>query len=313
MDTIATITNEGPTPDAALGSVSHGDGEESEAALEPARVLMALAGSAGEVGSPGISASNLIVRGTKPFTRALATRSPLESILSQVDRRARILDTESAPWRMICSLHIRGRFRGFVGTGWFAGPRTIITAGHCVYGPELGGWATDITIFPARNGERQPLDQLVSKRFSTTDRWRTERNPDFDYAAIHLGPEAEAITRKTGWFSTAALNDAALDAQRVNVSGYPVDKGFAELTGSEQWFHAKQIVHATPRRIYYDVDTMGGQSGAPVWLESEEGPRVVGIHAYGAGGAVSVGLEANSAPRITEEVLAVLKGWIEKR
>ncbi len=307
-DDMLSVSNTS-SADAALFSVDRPSGG-TEAAEEAPRLLAVTDGSAGEPADPGISARSLLVRGTEPFTRATAPRSPLETILGE-DERARILDTEAVPWRMICALKIHGA-KTFIGTGWFAGPRTIITAGHCAFHPDMGGWAKEIRIFPARDGKRKPFLELKSERFSTTNRWLTSLAPDFDYAAIHLGEDALPITAETGWFSAAVYNDAALASQRVNVSGYPSDKGIAELVGTEQWFHAKQILHTTPDRIYYDVDTRDGQSGAPVWIETDEGPRVVGIHAYGLRGSSPLGLTANSAPRITEAVLNLIRDWVSR-
>lgn len=304
--------NEASGAETRLGSISNTDARESEFQVVP-RVLAKLDGAWGKDKGLGISAPDLLVRGTEPLHRPAGDMGALESIIG-VDERVRILDTNYAPWRMICSLVIFGQGNKVaVGTGWFAGPKTLITAGHCVYEPVLlGGWAREIRIYPGRNGARELFPRLSSKQFSTTDRWFSDRSPDFDYAAIHLGDDALNITSETGWFSTTVRNDVALLGQRVNVSGYPGDKGFGELQGSEQWFHAKQILHVTPYRIFYDVDTMGGQSGAPVWLDTDEGPQVVGVHAYGVGGTPHLGITANSAPRISESVLTVLKGWLEK-
>lgn len=308
MNEILTVSNEVEAPGSGLESVSSPD-PELEFVDGPPLVVASLPGSPGEPSGLDASAPSLVLPGTEPIKRLPKRRSALESIIGE-DERERITDTENAPWRMICSLVIRGATGSAVGTGWFAGPRTIVTAGHCVYHSMIGGWAREITIYPGRDSRRKPFGELKSRKFSTTNKWLKEQSPDFDYAAIHLGPEADEITKKTGWFSTAVLNDAALKSQRVNVSGYPGDKGIGELMGSEQWFHAKQIVYVTPYRIFYDVDTMGGQSGAPSWIQMPDGPKVVGIHAYGVG--ASVGANANSAPRITEDVLAVLKGWVEK-
>ena len=52
----------------------------------------------------------------------------------------------------------------------------------------------------------------------------------------------------------------------------------------------------------YTMDTAGGQSGAPVWLEEKGMPYGVGIHAYGAG-------TGNSATRINRAVLADIERW----
>ncbi|QAY79351.1 serine protease [Sphingosinicella sp. BN140058] len=232
----------------------------------------------------------------------------LESIIG-LDERTQILDTQNWPWRMICALAIEGPWGNFVGTGWFVGPKTVITAGHCVYEPNaMGGWATKITLTPGASGSQEPFQSVVATRFETTDQWLNAQDPDFDMAVIHLDV---ALGSQVGWFGVASLPDATLQNFQVNVSGYPVDKG-----GRQQWWARNRIRGLTPRRVFYDVDTMGGQSGAPVFIIQSEGaaPQVVGIHAYGVGGAVpaSVPQDVNSAPRIIPEVITLIKQWVAK-
>lgn len=254
---------------------------------------------------------HFLVRGTRkePLRQP---RSVFESILGDIDRRQRILETELTPWRMICALEIVSQTGlDYVGTGWLAGPRTVITAGHCVYDPvELGGWARRITITPGRNGDApSPFNKAVSSDFSTTDRWKEARDPDFDYAAIHLDTDLGA---QVGSFGIGVLKDSELQDRLVNISGYPFSPG----EGKSQYFHANRVKALTARRLFYDIDTLGGQSGAPVWAYFEDNPTVpvvVGIHAYGVGG-VPTGLNvvANSGPRILMEVSDVIQEWIER-
>ncbi len=292
-----------PTKTATLRSVSNATPAELELAPQTA-VIAATSGSPGEPDPEQGESANLLVSGTEPIPRPEVPITTLESVIEE-DERERVKDPEHAPWRMICSLEIHApNGKVYVGTGWFAGPCTIVTAGHCVHAAQMGGWATKIVVRPGRNGASAPFGVASAVQFSTTDRWLDESDPDFDYGAIHLGAAGPQFADEVGWFSTAVLSDAALKDQRVNLSGYPGDKG-----GDEQWFHAKQVVFTQARRIFYDVDTMGGQSGSPVWLETAEGPRVVGIHAYGVG-AAPAGVIANSAPRITVDVLGVIQGWI---
>lgn len=256
------------------------------------------------------AADQFLVRGSR--TQPLSNpQNIFESILGDVDRRKQILETELLPWRMLCSLEIEStNGLQYIGTGWFAGPRTIITAGHCVNDPiELGGWARKITVIPGRNGETSsPFGQTEASDFSTTDRWLEAQDPDFDYAAIHL---SEDLGAAVGSFGIGVLPDSELQNQLVNIAGYPVSPGNGRL----QYFHANRVKAVTARRLFYDVDTLGGQSGSPVWayLDASENPTVVGIHAYGIGG-VPAGLNvvANSGPRILPEVLELIRNWIER-
>lgn len=293
-----------------VSSVSNDDGRETAEAAMP-DVVKELPGNQGEEGTPGLSAAELLVSGTEPFVRVLPVSGGFESVLSAADERVRIFDTTSDPWRKICSLEIHWKNGDVgIGTGWFAGPHTVITAGHCVHDRSSGGWAKQIIVRPARNGS-QSMGELTVTRFSTTDLWLSDqlRNQDYDFGAIHLSPAAEEITRKTGWFATAVMSDAALVKQRVNVSGYPATVRTSRPNGTQQFFHAKQIVSVSPLRVFYDIDTTEGQSGSPVWLQTASGPRVIGIHAYGVSTASP---RANSGPRLTQPVLSLIEEWLAK-
>lgn len=239
---------------------------------------------------------------------------PFETVIGR-DERVRILDTDLAPWRMICALRMRGpNGAGAIGTGWFIGPRTVLTAGHCVFSNYFyDGWASEIEVIPGRNGPGSALDAMpygivASERFSSLDRWVVGEDPDFDIGCIHL---TEPLGDKVGWFAVGALPADRLESYLVNISGYPADRG----AGAEQYHARNRIVRVSERRIFYEADTYGGQSGAPVWIhEAEQNPPLaVGVHAYGVGGTpAQLGITANSAPRIIPEVLDRLAGWVEQ-
>lgn len=252
------------------------------------------------------SRKHLIVSGKSGPLRARGDAFGIESILG-VDERVRILDTDLAPWRMICALRIRGPGAATaIGTGWLAGPRTVITAGHCVfYKRFFGGWATRIEVSPGRNGSDFPFGTVVGQQFRTLDRWINNEDEDFDIGCIRL---EEPIGEKVGWFSTAAFPASDLEGFLLNLSGYPSDRG----AGTEQYHHKNRVLNVTERRVFYDVDSFGGQSGAPVWIHEtpDSVPIVIGIHAYGIGGSPH-GLQANSAPRIIPEVLDQIRQWVK--
>lgn len=226
-----------------------------------------------------------------------------------LDERTRIVTTELSPYALICALEISSPWGNFVGTGWFVGPRTLITAGHCVlHRSQMGGWATSIRIWPGADGDERPHPAIEAKRFSTTSAWDEGEDPDHDVGAIHL--DADALPVGMTPFRVGVLRDDELLSHSINVSGYPGDKG-----GFEQWWARNRIRAVRPLRIFYEVDTMGGQSGAPAFVVERAGttPLVVGIHAYGVGGTPSdLPMEVNSAPRITPAVLDLIRGWVDQ-
>jgi V8-like Glu-specific endopeptidase len=252
------------------------------------------------------SLEDIVVKG-KSDVPLVTPGGGLESVIG-VDERVRILDTDLAPWRMICALRLRGPGGTAIGTGWFVGPRTVLTAGHCVFSTQFfGGWVESIELSPGRSGTKFPFGTVKTRRVSSVDRWIEHEDPDFDIGCLHLD---EPLGRQVGWFSVGALSPADLNGHFVNVSGYPGDRG----AGTEQYHHRNRIKEVTGRRVFYDVDTAGGQSGAPVWIhQSETSPPIaIGIHAYGTGGTpANLMIEANSAPRIIPEVLAQIEAWIQ--
>lgn len=280
-----------------------------EAVAAPAEPRIINPGSAGATESVGsnLAADQLLVKGKgDPLPRPMMMGGgALESVIGQ-DDRTRILETAGDPWRMICALSIQSDYGSFIGTGWFIGPRTLLTAGHCVYEQGMGGWANRIEVSPGRNQDQFPFKTVTATRFSTLDRWMKTQDPDFDMGVIHLD---EDLGLQTGWFAIGALPAGELKGYLVNISGYPGDRGW----GKQQWFHRNRILRVTARRVFYDVDTYGGQSGSPVWIYESENPQplAVGIHAYGVGGTPSnFGITANSAPRIIPEAMEVIREWV---
>lgn len=248
-------------------------------------------------------ADEIVVRGKRETPLICKSSLGQTLLIPGIDRRTKIVNTHLYPWRMICSLQIIGKDGSpYVGTGWLAGPRLIITAGHCVFHKTLlGGWAEEITVIPGKNADNEPFGSFKSKTFRTLTKWRTEGDESYDVAAIIL---EEDVGTRLGYFSFGAYPDNVLNTQMINISGYP-----GTAFGEEQWHHSNRVVDVLTRKIYYDVDTEGGQSGSPIWIyeNNESAPIVVGIHSYGAGN----GIHANSGVRINNALAAQIVKWRE--
>ena len=237
----------------------------------------------------------------------------LETVIGP-DDRILVNDTSRFPWRAIAQLEITpqpGKAGPLIGTGWFIGPKTLITAGHCVFDPDqIGGWAKAIKVTPGKYGTNAPFGAHLAARFATIDQWLnlvgTESGFGFDIGCIQL---ATPVGDQTGLFNVKAASDADLRDQLVNVSGYPVDRNL----GTMQYLHANRIKAIAPQRVFYDVDTYGGQSGSAVYVLNDAGdiPQAVAIHAYGTGATpADVPLEVNSGTRLTPALVEQMKKWI---
>lgn len=236
--------------------------------------------------------------GTQPVDAAVPAfgrSSQMEVVIGNDDRQA-VPDVTQAPWRYICALRIQAADgSSFVGTGWFIGPHTVMTAGHCVYLHDHGGWATAIEVIPALDGNQRPFGSATGRRLRAVSGWIDEEDSNNDYGAILLD---ENLGEQTGWFSFAALSDTELTTNFATISGYPADLDRA----TRQYFHARNISRVSPRRLQYDIDTYGGQSGSSIHIESNGERVAVGIHTTGS----SLG---NSGTRIVAEVFNNMQRW----
>ena len=215
------------------------------------------------------------------------------------DNRVHVTAVTKIPWRWVCQLIItRADGARSRCTGWFIAPRTVMTAGHCVYSHSAGGWAKKIEVIPGMNGSFRPFGSATGTRFHSVRGWTKSRKPEFDYGCIIL-PKSKPLGKKTGWFGFAALPSQSLKNLLVNNSGYPGDKAFGT-----QWYNAGRLKKVTKRRLYYLIDTAGGQSGSPVWRYRKGQRHSVGVHGYGGC--------PNKAVRINAPVFKNMKSWKAK-
>jgi V8-like Glu-specific endopeptidase len=234
----------------------------------------------------------------------------LESVIA-ADDRIRVENTIGAPWRRVCCLTITGE-NGAVsrGTAFLVGPRTLLTAGHCVYSTVLfDGWAKSIVVEAGRNGLDLPFGSVTSTWFSTLVDWVQNENPNSDVGCIQL---EEPVGDTVGWFTLDTdIGEQSSIRPTIAIAGYPVDRD----GGNSMYTSFNQLLRSTPTQLFYDVDTVGGQSGAPVWVTDTDGDvRVIGIHAYGASGKLDpvLNVEANSGRRISSELLVTIVGWLNE-
>ncbi|HET9637747.1 MAG TPA: trypsin-like peptidase domain-containing protein [Allosphingosinicella sp.] len=274
---------------------------------------ISLASARAAVGEPPLSASGHSGRPPPPAAARrrsmkagrFGANAGLASIIGDDDRTI-LFETRNRPERMICALRIRAAGRLFHGSGWLAGPRLVMTCGHCVFHPAMNGWAEAIEIDPGLSEDLAPFGTVSSTRFSAARQWTRDGDKAFDVGAIHL---AEPLGDQLGWFAVEAASDPrALVGRRATISGYPLFDGVY----SRQMRHDDTIAGVADGRLFYPIDTDEGQSGSPIWLGDGDvaEPVVIGIHAYEKQQTPPrLGVEANSGTPITLGVLQLIETW----
>lgn len=262
----------------------------------------------------------------KPPMRVRTTDGTLGGLLTVIgeeDREYRT-DTHEPPLSLICSIEAVDETRGIPwgGTGFLVAPRIVVTAAHnLVQDHPLQGplAATRVRVRPGRRVGEDPFGahEVTPADWTLHPLWRDQPVAGHDMAVIRLPAPGPGVP---GWLGVAALTDAALADRMVNVAGYPLRVGAAgeenrippEETFMRLYWHADRVLALDPDQIFYDADTSGGQSGAPVILmpladDPFSGPTVVGIHIRGQDGAADPTRRLNnSAARITEALMDLI-------
>jgi V8-like Glu-specific endopeptidase len=240
------------------------------------------------------------------------------ALVGPTDDRVHEIRTTRFPFNTVCHLGRDfgdGLWRGC--SGVLIGPRTLLTAAHCLYSLKLGRAPKRIRVMPGRaDRDRMPYGTGLAAAAYVPRRFVRPRLPaerrGHDYGVITL---VKPFRRLMRYLPARALSDqhlAEMNAtNRVTVAGYPADRPVGTL-----WRHTERLRRITPRRLTYSVDTCGGHSGSPVWVRQDEGAVLIGIHTsgildrYGRSHGCAKGTvlappgRTNSGVRLTAEVLA---------
>lgn len=220
-----------------------------------------------------------------------------ESVIG-VDSRVRVTATTTYPSRAIAHLVVTFPSGTGTCTGWFIGPRTVATAGHCVYDAVKKQWATTIKVYPGRNGSITPYGYTTAYRKFTVTGWTTSGNPAYDYGAIQTNAP---MGNTVGWFGYRWQASNSFPGV-FTVRGYPGDKTYGTM-----WTMSGGITAVNTYRQWYQMDTYGGQSGSPLYqVYNNICCYGVGVHTYGTSVPPYFG---NSATRITSTVFNNFNTW----
>jgi V8-like Glu-specific endopeptidase len=201
----------------------------------------------------------------------------------------------SPPFAAICRLAIGFPGGMAQGTGWFAGSRLILTAGHCIFDADHGGWARWVeATFPGGTTMRHDNPE----RFVSTETWVNREDPQSDIGGIVLSQSAGS-----GWLRTGGGPIGS--GWTVLAAGYPI-------IANGMWQHDGEVLGRSGRRIFYDVDVDDGQSGAPLLIRDVNGWRAAGLHLHdrdGVPSSVHLPHSCNGGLTIDGPTDAVLAQW----
>jgi V8-like Glu-specific endopeptidase len=170
----------------------------------------------------------------------------------------RIDNPEDYPWSVNCKLFIETLLGTYVCSGVLIDPLHVLTAGHCVYSEDFGGWPIGITVVPGyEDGSRPYGDTSLINLHAPLD-WINYGDFDHDMGIITLDRPIGAIT---GWHGYSYNNDDSFFLNNTfNNPGYPAAPPY-DGEFMYYWFGNYDYI-LNPFQVGFFQQAYGGQSGS---------------------------------------------------
>ncbi|MDN2565922.1 serine protease [Aquibium sp. A9E412] len=222
------------------------------------------------------------------------------------DDRVQIRDTSPYPFRVFGLLQGENADGGLGNcSATLIGPRTLLTAAHCLYSHENGGWLDNFVFAPGLNGMNDaPFGVFEYEAAYIFEGYLSNYQGYYgsvvpwDIAVVHL---QEPVGDWLGWLAVGY--DDNLGDFYANIVGYPGDK-----PGGTMWRSNCDVSRQNMAELYFQYlcDTYPGSSGSSVYkYTAATQERIV----YGVNVAESP--QANTAVRINrvyfEWIVSLLK------
>ena len=142
------------------------------------------------------------------------------------------------------------------GSAYMMGYNAAMTAGHCIYNANRGGWATRVTFLPARTASSTPYGPYTASRLRKSSSYPSDSSYS-DWGIIEFSSDLGL-----GYMGMRRYSSVATETS-INVTGYPakvkgVDDQLDMFTGSGE------VLKTGNNQVYVDAYVSPGNSGGPI-------------------------------------------------
>ncbi|EOH55520.1 trypsin-like serine peptidase [Enterococcus faecium] len=185
------------------------------------------------------------------------------------DERIQITDTKAEPYNSMVFVAADGN----AGSGAVIGKNTVLTAAHVVRKILENTNKDSIYVIPGRNGSKLPYGKFKIKSVYIPQSYIDHASGDTDIAVITVDTLNNKSIGEVVPVLPIKLSNSVENGVSLATTGFPGDK-----TWGTMWTAQGKVTGQTNTRVYYDMDTKGGQSGSPVYNEKNE---IIAVHTTG--------------------------------
>ncbi len=242
--------------------------------------------------------------------------NPVSNI--SVPSRSIIGGTDDREWEdsLKCVVGVRTSTNSNRGTAFILDSHTIMTVAHVLYdnddynnhtNPHLVS-GLQFKIYSDHNTQDNskiitPLEYHIPDKFIYDSNNPNVERSAYDYAIVRVEEDLSDYVNLE--FKLGAMRNGMLNTRKLYVTGFGGagsyvnnDNKDVKTTGSGYLKSSDQSPEMWNKHLYYDIDTIGGNSGSPVYLYDSSGNKtVIAIHGYG-----DIGY-GNSGVRIDTDIL----------